>query len=585
MRRDDVALHAAIDRRAGYLGGGEDACFAWLHQSPGTAPAGCVAVICPPIGHEYTRAHRSLRHLADRLAVAGVPALRFDYHGIGDSPGSDLDPGRVARWQADIRAAIAQAREMTGCERVCLVGVRMGASLAYLEAAANAVDRLVLWNPCVKGKRFVRELQAIAQSAARADEPGDGTLESAGFLMSAETAESIKAIDLLEHVPRVRERVLLVGRDDMAEDDALPRHLAASGVPHEGIRPPGWAGMMAEHQFTVVPDEALGMIADWVRAGPAAAPPAREGIPRTAFFPSLRLAGNIEEIPCTFGRSGNLFGILARGGGDPSAPVALLLNSGSVHHVGANRVYVALARSLARQGVASLRFDLESIGDSVLRGEGRENYPYPTTATRDALDAIEYLKRAHGYSRFIALGLCSGAHTAFHVGLEAPAGDVTDVVMINPVSFYWEEGMSLELVNNFTDAVAYRKSMRDPARWLKLLRGGVDMRRLAEVSVAQAKAKARSAIDALVEALAPARGPRLSRDLRRLIDLGRRVTLIVAEGDPGRDVLMTGAPVTARRAIRDGKLRVEIVPRGDHTFSRVQPRNAMLRMVEGLLKT
>jgi hypothetical protein len=35
------------------------------------------------VGHEYTRAHCSLRHLADRLALAGMPALRFDYHGIG----------------------------------------------------------------------------------------------------------------------------------------------------------------------------------------------------------------------------------------------------------------------------------------------------------------------------------------------------------------------------------------------------------------------------------------------------------------------------------------------------------------------
>lgn len=584
MRRDDVALQGAIDRRAGYFGSGEDACFGWLHHAPAASPAGCVAVICPPIGHEYTRAHRSLRHLADRLALAGVPALRFDYHGIGDSPGTDLDPGRLARWQADIRAAITHARESTGCERVCLIGARIGASLAHLVAATHPVDRLVLWNPCVKGKRFVRELQAIAQSAARVEEGGDGTLESAGFLMSAETVESIKGIDLLEHVPRVRERVLLAWRDDMADDDALSRHLENAGVPHDRIRPPGWAAMMAEHQFTVVPEEALRMIVDWARSGPAASRSVQDRAPQVPRGQALSLAGGIEEIPGTFGRAGNLFGILTRARKDPSAPVALLFNSGSVHHVGANRAYVALARSLAGRGVASLRFDLEGIGDSVLRGEGRENYPYPTTATRDALDAIEFLQRSHGYSRFVAVGLCSGAHTAFHVGLEARPGEVTDVVMINPVSFYWEEGMSLELVNNFTDAVAYRKSMRDPARWMKLLRGGVNLRRLAEVSIAQAKAKTRSAIDAVLEAVAPARGPRLSQDLGRLLAMGCRVTLIVAEGDPGRDVLMTGAPLTARRALKSGELRIETIARGDHTFSRVQPRNAMLRVLEGLLR-
>ena len=46
---------------------------------------------------------------------------------------------------------------------------------------------------------------------------------------------------------------------------------------NEQRRAPGWPGMMAEHQFTVVPDAALDLIVSWLAEG--AGPPAR--MPRT----------------------------------------------------------------------------------------------------------------------------------------------------------------------------------------------------------------------------------------------------------------------------------------------------------------
>ncbi len=142
----------------------------------------CVAVICPPLGHEYVHSHRSVRYLADTLARAGVPALRFDYHGTGDSPGTDLDPGRVTRWLADVRRAIDDARARSGRARVCLIGIRLGATLAALASAERAVDQLVLWGPAVSGRRYVREMQAIAQASELAGRGGDaGWLEPAGL--------------------------------------------------------------------------------------------------------------------------------------------------------------------------------------------------------------------------------------------------------------------------------------------------------------------------------------------------------------------------------------------------------------------
>ncbi len=591
MKRDEMVLapevrapgaEPAVRREPLYLPPGTPqahrALFAWYHAAPAAAARDAVAVICPPVGSEYTRSHRSLRHLADRLARAGIPALRFDYDGIGDSPGDDLDAARLAAWTASVQSAIAHARRLAGCARVCLVGVRLGATLAALAAREAGVEHLVLWEPCVKGRRYVRELQALAASAERAASDLPGAIESAGFVTTGETLDGLRGLDLAREDLRVRGRVLLAQRDDLAGDPALPARLVACGVPHDVLRLPGWAGMMAEHQFTVVPDAALDAIVAWI-ARQAPARPGRCAPAGGGESGPVAVAPGVEEMACRFGADGHLFGILARptgAAGDDARPAIVLCNAGAAHHVGPNRLYVTLARRLAALGFASLRFDLESLGDSVNRVSARENYPYPHQATGDTRSAIEHLRDRHGYRRFVPLGLCSGAHTVFHAGLELADLPIAEVVLVNPMQFYWEEGMSLDTSRRFEDMVQYRKSMRDPRRWLKLLRGDVDFRRLFEVALAWPGTVARTYGDALRELVLPHAGPRLARDLKALFAMGRPMALYVSEGDPGRDVLMAGAKLTATRAIRRGDIRLEIIPGADHTFSQWKPRNDLL---------
>ena len=282
-------------------------------------------------------------------------------------------------------------------------------------------------------------------------------------------------------------------------------------------------------------------------------------------------------------RFGPLFGILEGADAPRERPAILLFNAGSVHHVGPNRIYVALARHFAQLGFASLRFDLQGIGDSPLGVEGRENHPYPAHAQDDVRAAIEHLRREHGFRRFIAMGLCSGAHTAFHAGLAADIEGLEEVVLINPLTFQYVEGMSLETVTQFADAQQYRKSMKDPSRWLKLLRGDVNFKRLFEVALSHPRTLARSYFDAFCERAMPSRAPRLSQDLRKLFGLQRRVTMLVAEGDPGRDILLAGARHTAACALRDGRLRLEMIPGGDHTFSQSKPRRELTERLSACL--
>src|SRR5438874_878972 len=96
--RSTTPAAAAVRRTAFYLESGQHSLFAWLHCPDRPAHAGHGIVLCPPLGHEQVHAHRSLRHLADACARAGFPTLRLDYHGTGDSAGSDEDPDRWATW-------------------------------------------------------------------------------------------------------------------------------------------------------------------------------------------------------------------------------------------------------------------------------------------------------------------------------------------------------------------------------------------------------------------------------------------------------------------------------------------------------
>ena len=581
MRRDDPAIlsldaspaQAAPPRRATYFG---DGLFGWYH-APRTPRLDCVAVICAPFGPEYTRSHRTLRHLADRLAADGVAALRFDYEGTGDSAGDENALDRIGAWRRSVVAAAAEARRLSGCDRVCLIGVRLGATLAALEAEAVRADLVVLWNPVVKGRAYARELQAMALTAGTAQAEGDDAIEAAGFRLPRETFEALKALDLARHSIPAGARVLVVDRDDLAGDPSLDTW--------ERIAAPGWNGMMADHQFTVVPDAALDMMREWVvrHAQPEPRGKRHPGGRESGTGPRSNPLGTFEEHPARFGADEHLFGILAKPSTATTRPAILLLNAGSIHHVGPHRLYVRLARELARIGHPVLRFDFEGIGDSVLRGPGRENHPYVAKPVEDIQAALECL-RAQGCERFILVGLCSGAYHVFKAGLEIRDPGIERLIAMNPWYFEWREGLSLDTtVNHYESVAAYRSAARDPARWKKLLRGEVDLMRLARVGWAHVAKTLRGRWDDLRETISPASGTRLSRDLRALAELRRPFHFIQSDGEPAETILATEAKLASRRLTRAGLLAIEHVRGADHTFSRAAHRDALIARIVKLV--
>lgn len=95
---------------------------------------------------------------------------------------------------------------------------------------------------------------------------------------------------------------------------------------------------------------------------------------------------------------------------DPGTFV-LILNAGIIHRVGPNRLHVELARAIAASGYPAVRFDLSGIGDSKPRTDA---LPPFEGALADVREVIDSLSKERGATRFVLIGLCSGAnHSIF----------------------------------------------------------------------------------------------------------------------------------------------------------------------------
>lgn len=127
---------------------------------PAAAPAAKAVLLCPPLGQEQARSHRLYRQLAHALAADGIPALRFDYFGSGDSAG-ESEERDWHRCQADALTATTELRKLSGCAQVVAFGARLGGSVALAVAKAAAFVELILWDPVLDGAAMVARLDAL----------------------------------------------------------------------------------------------------------------------------------------------------------------------------------------------------------------------------------------------------------------------------------------------------------------------------------------------------------------------------------------------------------------------------------------
>jgi alpha-beta hydrolase superfamily lysophospholipase len=565
----------------------------WYHAPLGNALTGAI-VICPPLGYEYINSHRSLRHLADRLARAGIAALRFDYHGTGDSAGGDDEPGQVAAWIESVHDAMEALSDASSHEIVGLAGLRMGALLATAAACRTPVSSLVLWAPCPQGRTFLRELRALdltSQSASH-KRRRRSAFEAGGFIATDEIQRDLTRLELDTMTP-LAQRVLFAARDDFPESPGWVERWRSVGLQVDRQPVPGYAEMVVAPHNTTVPLVAIDAIVNWVagaedtietRPAPLRASSAGRWKVRddALTFPAIR------EAPLRFGDARLGFGILT----EPTAPVdrarpaIVIPNAGSAHHVGPNRLHVRLARALARAGFRCVRFDFPGLGDSVIDDADRENVPYPQDASRMVATVLDALSDWSGTERFVLMGLCSGAHTAFHAALDLDDVSIVESILINPLTYSYAPGLPLDAPAQPPAARWHRylRSLGAVRQWQKLFRAddGLSTRARDVGWIVRAK------LEALAHwhdrsGTAPAR-TELASNLDRLAHRNRNITLVFSEFDPGYDLLMADAAPTVRSLRKQGKLRLWFVKGANHTFDAEGPRAELIATISRSLR-
>jgi exosortase A-associated hydrolase 1 len=114
--------------------------------------------------------HRQFTLLARSLAARGIPAMRFDYRGMGDSEGARRDFDST---NADLRAAVNRFFAcVPGLAEVVLWGLCDGASAASFYAREDRrVAGLVLLNPWVRTEGGAAKARLKHYYSARLLEP------------------------------------------------------------------------------------------------------------------------------------------------------------------------------------------------------------------------------------------------------------------------------------------------------------------------------------------------------------------------------------------------------------------------------
>jgi alpha-beta hydrolase superfamily lysophospholipase len=565
------------DGRSLYLDVSGTPAYAVLHSPDADADLSDTAVLlCPPFGYDEVCAYRILREWAIRLARAGHPTLRLTYPSCGDSGGAPRDPDRLEAWTESVSVAATTLREHTGVSSVIALGLGLGGLLAYRAVSVGAaIDGLVLWAAPPSGRDFIRRLKALSRLESSEffkglpdpPPPPDGELEAGGFLLAAQTVTDITAVDVatLELPNGLPRGALLLELDGIAIDDRLRDPLERRGVEVTTAAGDGYAALTSQPHESIVPEQVLATVAQWLDASSAPPPVSAryDGEPHVAGRSAeveieTDGAGVVHERAVTIEIDGlQLSGVLTipvRPA--PGRPGAIFLHSGAIRRIGPNRMWVEAARDWAMRGIASLRLDVEGIGDSdgAVAPYAEDPPLYEPQFLQQVTAGIDFMSDAGVAERVAIIGLCAGAYWA----LRAAVADarVAACLLVNPRAFVYYDGMDA--------ARDMRRALAEPLT-VQRIRQNVTRARVTKALQLVAAFPARQLARFRSGPPAFDYGTELDALLARVRDSGSAVTLVFTAREPLDEELtrfrqldrMAAWPsfTLSRVAVRDHTLR------------------------------
>lgn len=234
-------------------------------------------LLCYPGVHEYNTSHWSFRRLASLLSRQGHHVFRFDYFGTGDSSG-EVDEGTPAIWVDDVRTAANELLDISGSRNLSIVGMRLGAALAYRAAAAGlASETLVLWDPVIDGRQYVEQLQRWDRSKnllfLHATRTRRDHHELLGYRFPEHVRSQLEALDLQAEPQPNQGRIALVLSEAQPAQRALADSLNRAGI-STSLRVVSGAAdaSAAQSEKALLSNEILVAIAEALDGRPASVP-------------------------------------------------------------------------------------------------------------------------------------------------------------------------------------------------------------------------------------------------------------------------------------------------------------------------
>jgi hypothetical protein len=158
-------------------------------------------------------AHRFSYQLKNTFQAAGLILERFDYQGTGEAAG-DFKDVTIATLRQDV------SQQANG-DKICLIGLRFGASLAldYSVRKSGSVQKLVLLEPIVNGAQYVdylyrkQHIKDLMTGKSAGTPRDNGYVNIEGYKTNVHFLEQIKNIDLIETAKEnIGEKPILIVR-------------------------------------------------------------------------------------------------------------------------------------------------------------------------------------------------------------------------------------------------------------------------------------------------------------------------------------------------------------------------------------
>ncbi len=275
-----------------------------------------------------------------------------------------------------------------------------------------------------------------------------------------------------------------------------------------------------------------------------------------------------EEMPVVFSCQGNdLIGVIHRPVNAEKIGV-LLVVGGPQYRVGSHRQFVLLARMLAENGIAVMRFDYRGMGDSA---GAQRTFADVDEDIRSAMDT--FFQQCPELTAVALWGLCDAASAALFYAYQDAR--VQRLVLLNPWVFT-EQGAAKTYLKHY-----YLQRLFSPQLWRKVLTLQFDYRasfasllammtRLASANQSQAESQALQS-QTLVDSQLP-----LPVRMRECLQRFEHPALFILSGrdltaDEFREAVKSDAGW--RELLQQSRTTLVELSEADHTFSSAKWRN------------